>query len=357
MKILAVSPLELPFTTGARYTGLERLAVSFATEWAKLGHQVAILAHKDTNVGHGVTLLPCEGYPDNDRTIHAEQRALQRWQAELYQYDIVWDISNLHLPARFMPQLKTCNVFHANPQYAFMSGYVKAPRNLVSWSKWGVREIARYYRDGQPTQNGGQKSVYQETILIDDNVYKPSGKSRGKRFLTLGRMSEEKGNLNVAILCKELGLQLDIAGGRGSEHVPGEDHTQYEKDILKHCDGKNIVFHGEVSEEEKLELMQSCRALIYMTDHVEITSHKIQEAMLCGAPVIVPNHGGFPEIVTHGGNGWLCSREQDFVDSIGAIDDLTPPKYRDSVAAKYHPETVARGYIDLFRRIIDGERW
>ncbi len=281
MRILVISPLELPYTVGARYTGLERLAVGFATEWAKLGHAVSILAHKDTNVGHGVTLLPCEGYPDNDRTLHAEQRAFQRYQSEFYKYDVLWDISNLHLPARIMPQLKTCNVFHANPQYAFVSGYVKAPYNLVSWSRWGVREIARYYKNGQPTANGGQKSVYQETIMVDPEVYKPSGKPRTNRFLTLGRMSEEKGNLNVAILCKELGLPLDIAGGRGSEKVPGQELTQYEKDILKHCDGKNIVYHGEVSDEEKIELMQSCRALLYITDHVEITSHKIQEAMLC----------------------------------------------------------------------------
>ena len=61
MKILIVSPLELPFTVGARYTGLERLAVQHAYWYHKLGHEITMLAHKDTNVPDGIRLLPCEG--------------------------------------------------------------------------------------------------------------------------------------------------------------------------------------------------------------------------------------------------------------------------------------------------------
>ena len=354
MKILVLSALELPYTIGARYTGLERLAYQFAEQFALLGHQVTLMAHKDTPPTKNISLLPCDGY-ENGETTHAELRAFLNYQREFYNFDAIWDITHLHLPARFM-NLPFINIFHANPEYAFKLGYVKAPYNLVSWSKWGIREIAKYYKRGQPTQNGGQKAVYQETIMVDPEVYKPSG-IRGNRFLTIGRMSSEKGNLNAAILCKELGLEIDIAGGRGSEVKSGAPPTEYEQAIIRICDGKQIIYHGEVSDEEKISLMQNCKALLYMTDYVEITSHKVQEAMLCGAPVIVPNRGGIPEIVSHEIDGFLCSTEQDYVMAIQNINKLDPVKTREQLAYKYNPKIVAEGYINLLQRVVKGERW
>ncbi len=357
MRILVFSPLELPFCTGARYTGLERLAAQFATEWAKLGHDVTVLCHKDTTLAPTVKILPCDGYETIVRPDHAEVKAFQRYQSEFYKYDIVWDIGHLHLIARYMPQIKTCNVFSANPEYEHKSGSIKAPKNLISWSKWGVGEIARYYKNGVPTLRGGQIAVYQETIMIDPNVYKPGTKPRTNRFLTMGRMAEPKGNLNAAQFCKSLGLPLDIAGGRGSEKTAGQELTPYEQEVMKLCDGKQIVYHGEVSEEEKIELMQSCRALLYITNHIEITSHKIQEAMLGGAPVIVPDHGGFPEIVTQGVDGYLCRNLHEYAFATQKLHFLHPELTRERVVAKYNPETVARNYIGRFNGILQGETW
>ena len=347
MKILIFSPLELPYTIGARYSGLERLSVQFAYEWSKLEHDVTLMAHKDTNVPPNIKFLPCEGYPNNDHTIHAEQRAFMAYQSEFYKFDIIWDMTHLQLPARFMPFLPTVNIFHANPEYAVKSGYTKAPYNLVSWSKWGVREIRKWFK---------QESRYQETIMVDPEVYKPEGE-RGDRFLTIGRMSPQKGNLNAIMLCRELGLPLDVAGGRGSEAMPTAELRDYEKSILDLCDGKQIKFCGEVSDEEKIKLMQTCKALLYITPHVEITSHKVQEAMLCGAKVLIPNTGGMPEIVTHGVDGFLCLKIEDYKEGIKNLDKLDPSRTREQVAQKYHPENVAKGYIDLMQKVADGERW
>ncbi|MDD4986656.1 MAG: hypothetical protein PHQ43_12925, partial [Dehalococcoidales bacterium] len=263
MRILVFSPIELPWTVGMRYSGLERLAVQFAEQWQKLGHDVTLLAHKDTSVPDGVKLLPCDGYETIQRPDHAELRAIGRYQSEFYKFDVIWDIGHLHLIARYMTNMPTVNVFSANPEYEAKSGNEKAPYNLISWSRWGIGQILKYYK---------RMARYQETIMVDSSVYRPAGymddhygwcinQKRGNRFLTIGRMSPEKGNLNAARLCKELGLPLDIAGGRGSEVVPGDPLRQYEESVRELCDGKQIRFLGEVSDEEKVELMQNCRAL------------------------------------------------------------------------------------------------
>lgn len=342
MKILVFSPMELPFTVGARYSGLERLAVQFARYLSK-DHDVTLLAHKDTDFPYGVHKLKCEGYTIN-REIHAEQRAFQKYQEVFYDYDVIFDIGHLHLIARFMPSLKTVNVLNHAPEHA---QYPKAPYNIVSWSKWGVGQFRKYYR---------QNARYQETIIVDPEVYYPKGK-RGDRLLTIGRMSPEKGNLNAIMLCKKFGLPLDVVGGRGSEIVGGDAIRDYEKAIMDLCDDKEIIFHGEVSDEEKIELMRSCRALIYITNHTEITSHKVQEAMFCGAPVIIPNSGGLPEIVTNGIDGYLCGSEAEYILALDNLDKLDPTKTHDAVVNKYCPETVIDGYAGLFEQVIGGLRW
>lgn len=346
MNILVFSPIELPWTVGQRYSGLERLAAEFAEQWAKLGHEITLLAHKDTALPDGVKLLPCEGYVNGDRTIHAEQKAFMQYQSEFYKYDVIWDIGHLHLIARYMTNMPSANIFSANPEYEAKANHEKAPYNLISWSRWGVSQIRKWYR---------RESKYQETIMVDPAVYKPSGK-RGDRFLTIGRMSPEKGNLNACKMCKTLGLSLDVAGGRGSEVFPGSPLREYEEAVKSLCDGKQIRFFGEVSDEEKVELMQSCKALLYVTDHTEITSHKIQEAMCSGAPAIVPNLGGVPEIVTHGVNGFLCNTIEDYRQAVFQVDRLDENASL-SIVPKYTPQKVASDYVTLFEQIKGGLRW
>ena len=46
MKILIISPMELPYTGYSKYTGIERLAAQFADEIANRGLDVTLLAHK-----------------------------------------------------------------------------------------------------------------------------------------------------------------------------------------------------------------------------------------------------------------------------------------------------------------------
>lgn len=342
MRILTFSPLEMPYTSGARYTGLERLAVQFSEEWAKLGHDVTILAHKDTNTS--VKLLPCNGYETVVRPNHAEVLAFQQYQGEFHNFDVIWDIGHLHLIARFMSNMPTVNVMNSAPQHC---QFPKAPYNIVSWSRWGVGQFRKYYH---------QSARYQETLMIDPDVYKPKGE-RSDRWLTIGRMHEDKGNLNAIKLCKKLGLKLDVAGGRGSEHLGVDELTEYEKKVMESCDGKDIIFYGEVSDEQKIELMQNCRGLIYMTDHAEMSSHKVPEAMLCGAPVIIPSIGGIFEMITQGVDGYDCKTEEEYINAVKCINALHPEQTRDKVAEKHRPSKVAQDYVDLFFQVTQELRW
>jgi glycosyltransferase involved in cell wall biosynthesis len=170
-------------------------------------------------------------------------------------------------------------------------------------------------------------------------------------------MAPEKGNLVAIELCKNANVPLDIVGGRGFEKTASDPPTEYEKQIQSHCDGEVIRLLGEVTEPQKLELMKTCKALIYATDHPEVTSHKVQEAMFCGAPVIVPNIGAMPEIVTHGVNGYLCSRLDGYLWSMDNVDKLRPGDAYDALLKKYSIQEVVKSYIPLYEEVANGLRW
>lgn len=348
MNILLFSPIELPFTPYSRYTGLERLVVEFARELNQQGHSVTLLAHRDSIVPLGVKLLPCEGYSSPDHSIHAEQKAFQRYQSEFYKFDVIHDWGHLHLIARLLGKhMPTLNMLNHAPVHGI---YIKSPYNIISWSKWGVWSFKQVYK---------QNSRYQESIAIDTSIYKRDlTRKRTGRFLTIGRMSPDKGNLRCAQLCKSMGLELDIAGGRGSETNKDTPLTPYEQAILDIADGQQIRFLGEVDDITKVDLMQTCEALLYTTTHAEITSHKVQEAMFCGAPVIVPSIGGLPEIIEPDVNGYTCLTDEGYKNAIKNLDKLPMPEEAYiRLVEKYQTTNVVSNYVKLYEEVSKGLRW
>jgi len=244
-----------------------------------------------------------------------------------------------------MPNLPSLNLFWHAPALA---QYPKAPYNIIGLSKWACREFKRVYH---------QEAKYQYSVCIDTDLYKPLEKAkRSDRFLSVGRMGEEKGNLNSAILCKELGLPLDILTARAG--LPNEPYSPYEKQVMQLADGKDIKIWWEkdYTEDSKIKMMQTCKALLYVTDHPEVTNHKVQEAMLCGAPIIAPKIGALPEIVTHGEDGLLCADENEYLEALKTVDKL-PPLPNPDIKERFGIEKVVADYLPIYEQVALGMRW
>ena len=192
--------------------------------------------------------------------------------------------------------------------------------------------------------------------MIDPEIYKPQG-NHGDRFLTIGRMAPEKGNLNAVMLCRDMGVPLDVVGGRGAEKTVDTPLDDYEKSIHNLCDGEQIRFLGEVTDEEKVSLMQSCRGLIYCTDHPEVTNHKVFEALLCGAPIITTVVGSASEWFIEGIEGFHCQTDKDYVNAIKNVDKLQPLSMRDIEVDRFSPQSVIVRYVKLYEEVANGLRW
>lgn len=134
-------------------------------------------------------------------------------------------------------------------------------------------------------------------VVVKANSVKdaePSGFSeRGKHFLFIGRLSQEKGieTLLTAFSGKEFLLEI-IGDGplRGS----------VEQAILKNL---NITYFGHKDNAFIISRLSKCTALIVPSIWYEGLPTTILEAFSTGTPVISSNIGNLNEIVSHGFNG------------------------------------------------------
>ena len=343
MRILFISPLGFPIRHDSRYVGIEKLVYYYVKELAK-SHEVAVWGHTDSEFPENVTNYAYKPQTE-DVFLLAEVKQYQTYQTTLRKYDIIHDFSHQHLAARFNTNLPSLNLFWHAPSIA---QYQKAPYNIIALSRWAVREFKKYYH---------QEARYQSSICIDTSIYKPSNCKRNNRFMALARMGADKGNLQAAILCKKLGVPLDIVSARGTESQ-GAPLTEYEKSVIELCDGEQIkLFPDSLPEPDKIKMMQTNKALLYITDAPEVTSHKIQECLNCAMPVIVPGLGALPEIVTQDVDGYLCRTENEYITAILTADKLDAAKTYEANKKKYGIEEVVADNMRLYQQVVDGLRW
>ncbi len=340
MKILFISPLGFAINEKTTYAGIEHLVWEYCRELSK-AHEVAVLGHSDSIFSSSVKNY---GYKSNEDPVIAEIQQFRIYQSVLREYDVIHDFSHQHLTSRFMPNMPTLNIFWHAPALA---QYPKAQYNIIALSKWAEREFERVYH---------QKARYQQSILLDTSKYKLSERHRNDRFFALGRLGPEKGHHNAIEICKQAGVPLDVIAARGTE-MQNKPYNEYEQMIMSQCDGKAIRFLGDLGEEDKIKIMQTDKALIYCTDHPEVTSHKLQECLLCGMPALVSAIGAASEILTDGVDGILCYKPKDFMEAIKNVDKLDAPLNNNKLIERYSVENVVKNYLPLYEEVANGLRW
>jgi len=114
-------------------------------------------------------------------------------------------------------------------------------------------------------------------------------------FLHLGRLDEEKGVPAVVKTFERLNEQLVMAGGMGDIKDSVRRHIN---------EASNIDYRGFVPEEEKLDLLANCTAVVFNGQNEDFGIVPI-EANASGKPVLARNDG-FPEVfIANGKNGYV----------------------------------------------------
>ena len=116
---------------------------------------------------------------------------------------------------------------------------------------------------------------------------------------------------------------------------------------------KNLAkFVGEVSGQEKDELIGRAGAVLFPSPWEEPFGLVLAEAAARGTPVVALARGSAPELVADGVSGVLCADEEEMVRAIPRAMALDPAACRAHAAALFDRGRIAQQYLAIYERIL-----
>lgn len=166
-------------------------------------------------------------------------------------------------------------------------------------------------------------------------------------LLFLGRMAKEKGAhiaIDVAMMTKK---PLMIAGKK-REVWEEKYFTEYVEPRLN----DEIRYLGEVTHEEKLELIKNASCLLFPISWPEPFGMVMLEAFACGTPVIGFACGSVPEVINHGVTGFIVKDIDEMIEAVGQLSEINPKDCRAIVEGYFSQDRMVEEYIQLFESLI-----
>jgi glycosyltransferase involved in cell wall biosynthesis len=165
----------------------------------------------------------------------------------------------------------------------------------------------------------------------------------------LGRISPEKGPQLAIEIAKQTGYTLKMAG-----KVDAVDVEFYEAEVAPHVDGKQIEFLGEVSHEEKVELLARAAVTLFPITWREPFGLVMIESMATGTPIIGINLGSVSEVIADGKTGFVCQSWEEMASKIPLALALDRQSCRDEVERRFSIAQMVDGYEAAYREILEG---
>jgi glycosyltransferase involved in cell wall biosynthesis len=112
---------------------------------------------------------------------------------------------------------------------------------------------------------------------------------------------------------------------------------------------------GEITLDEKLDLLSRAKAVLFPIDWDEPFGLVMTEAMACGTPVIATPRGSVPEVVVDGETGFIISVDnypQEAAASLRRLDEIDPAACRARVEERFSSEAMVSGYEAAFERVL-----
>ncbi len=295
------------------YGGTQRQVEWLASELVRLGHRVVLIADPGSSHPH------CE-------VRHAASDAQCRAA-------IPADTDIVHFHGRFLeiacPSLNTTHGF-----------WPERPKVRPNWS----------YVSASHARNHGSETFVYNGFPVDS--YRLAG-SKTDRLLFLAGIARAGKNLNRAVdLARRFDFPLDIAGG-ARWRLLTRSRVRRDRVFFKSL-SRRYRFHGTVDGAQKLRLLGEAKAFLNPIAWEEPFGMAPVEAMLCGTPALSTPRGALPELID-ADTGRLFDTDAEFGAALAAIAELSPQRCRDSAADRFPIARTAKGYLDLYARLIDGE--
>jgi glycosyltransferase involved in cell wall biosynthesis len=339
MRIGIIAPPWIPVPPPA-YGGIESFIDVLAREFAAAGHEVVLAASGDSTCP--VERLP--GFPPADHgmigmTTH-ELRHLIRAYDGLADVDVIVDNT---LGGPILAQIAT-----SRPVVTIVhSPFEEVVVELYRATSPDLTFVAISHHQASTAQGIPVTEVIHHGIRTEDV---PIGQG-GSEACFVGRMHPAKGPLEAIRVAELAGIRLRIAA-----KMREDDESEYFEEVVQPALGSNAEYVGELSAEEKYELMGSSCALLNPIQWDEPFGLVMIEALATGTPVVATPRGSVPEIVQDGRNGFVRADLDDLAAALGHASSLDRDECRASVEERFTAAQMAQRYVELFERLLERER-
>jgi glycosyltransferase involved in cell wall biosynthesis len=327
MRIALVSSTALE-TPPPRYGGLERIVWDLSCRLAELGHEVTLFACQGSRTPPGGRFVPF-GQRDGRLFLDPDQ---------LLAHDAIhfheWSPLSAQL-ARLHPERCIFQTWHG-PSIGAWAGWRRPPKNLV------VVGVSHYHAEELSAELGIECEAVPNGIHLED--YPLYTGPREPYIAWVARICHEKGLHRAIRVAEQTGMVLRVAG---SEHI-GAD-PEYTRAMLARCDGRRVVYEGDLGLEDKVELMRHASVLLHPAPgFLEPFGMAPVEAMACGTPVVSYATGAVAETVAEG--GVLVVRPDELPGAIREAMRIAPEACRAN-AERYDDRAMAQAYLGLYGKV------
>ena len=176
----------------------------------------------------------------------------------------------------------------------------------------------------------------------------PASPALPLRIGYLARICEDKGLHLLVEACEHLierhelpAIELHAAGYLGS----GDRGylRQLERRTGQGPLAGKFRYHGELDRASKIDFLQSLDVFSTPTVYRESKGLPLLEALASGVPVVMPEHGTYPELVADTGGGLLC-RPHDSVDLAAKLAELLHDRDRAQQLGQTGQQAVQNRY-------------
>jgi len=267
--------------------------------------------------------------------------------------DLIHDHTD-HLPRRGFP-VPIVRTIHGPATSAAVATYRAMTRRgdrfvAISQRQRDLFAAAAARAQFGPGEQIAFAGVVHNPLDVTAAPFYPAEQKRGY-VAFLGRCHWEKSPDGAIRVAQAAGVPLMMA-----LRVTTEEQAYFEavvRPLIRSV--KNLVtFVGEVSGQEKDELIGHAGAVLFPSPWEEPFGLVLAEAGARGTPVVAFARGSAPELVVDGVTGILCADEEEMVRAIPRAMELEPAACRAHAATLFDRDLIARQYLAIYEEMLAG---
>jgi glycosyltransferase involved in cell wall biosynthesis len=342
MRIAQIAPLwerVPPF----RYGGTELIVSLLTDELVRRGHEVTLFASGDS-----ITKAQLEFVHEQalrlDKKVKEPGLYEQMMLAKVYHQAHHFDIIHSHVGCAVLPY---CS-FVKTPTVHTMHG-IFTPDNEKMFRQFAWQPYISI-SEAQREPRLGLNYVHTVYNGIDTSVYRFQEQPSQPPYLAfVGRLSPEKGPAGAIEIARTLGLPLKMAG-----KIDAVDRDYFNEQLKPLIDGEQIQYLGEVSHEEKVELLAGATVTLFPITWREPFGLVMIESMATGTPVVGMALGSVPEVIANGKTGFVCGTLEKMIEAVPEAMKLDRKTCRDYVVSRFSVEAMVDEYERAYQMVLSG---